>query len=184
MGEELRRYCLQLINDVPHEVYVAMLIVFCIGALFLIGSYGFRNGFTYSLKLLFVEYNCLLYASTVIFRTVMSDRKFDFTPFWSYRAIIEGSEPQLLTENIMNVVVFVPVGLLAGVAFRRITWKKILMVGLCLSLGIEFLQLVCKKGFSELDDVMHNTVGCLMGFVIWLVLKKIGHCSLSYCKSR
>ena len=184
MGEELKRYSFQLINDVPLEVYVAMLIVFCIGALILVGLCGFRKGFFYSLRLMFLEYVFLLYASTVIFRAVMSEREYDFTPFWSYRAIMDGSEPQLLTENIMNVAVFVPVGVLAGVAFRRMTWKKILMVGLCSSFGIEVLQFVFVKGFAEVDDMMHNTAGCLLGFVIWLVLKKIGYCSLSSCKSR
>ncbi len=184
MGNKLKNYCFHLINEVPHEVYVAMLIALCVGGVILIKLYGFRKGLFYSLRLLFVEYVFLLYASTVIFRSVMSDRKYDFTPFWSYRAILYGSEPQLLTENIMNMVVFVPVGLLAGVTFRRMTWKKIIIVGLCLSLGIEALQFVFKKGFSEVDDVMHNTFGCLMGYVIWLLLIKIVHCSLNYCKSR
>lgn len=184
MSEELKKYCFQLINEVPHEVYVVMLIMFCVGAFLLIRLYGFRKGLACSFRLLFVEYIFLLYASTVIFRTVMSVRKYDFTPFWSYKAIMDGSEPQLLPENTMNVLVFVPVGLLAGVAFRRMTWKNILMVGLCLSLGIEVLQLVLVKGFAEVDDVMHNTLGCLIGFVIWLLLRKMGHCFLNCCKSR
>lgn len=179
MGEELKKYCLQLINDVPHEVFVAMLIVFCTGALIFVGLYGFRKGFSYSMKLLFVEYIFLLYALTVIFRTVMSDRKYDLTPFWSYKAIVEGSEPQLLTENIMNVVAFVPVGLLAGVVKRGMTWKKILMVGLCLSVGIEVLQLSFVKGFAEVDDVIHNTVGCLIGFGICMIIVRIRNSSIS-----
>ena len=167
-----------------------LLIVLCVGALLLIGLYGFRKELFYFLMLLFVEYVFLLYASTVIFRTVMNDWKYDFTPFWSYRAIMDGSEPQLLTENIMNVVVFVPVGLLLGALVNglRLTvrkgWMLALFVGLVLSVGIELLQFVYKKGFSELDDVIHNTAGCLIGFVIWLVLKKVGYCSLNCCKSR
>lgn len=167
MGEELKNYCLQLITDVPHEVHVAMLIVLCVGALLLIGFYGFREGLFYSLRLLFVEYVFLLYASTVIFRSVMSYREYEFTPFWSYKAIMEGREPQLLPENIMNVAVFVPVGLFAGMVFRRMTWKKIMIVGLCLSLGIELLQFVFRKGFAEVDDVMHNTVGCVLGYILF-----------------
>lgn len=39
----------------------------------------------------------------------------------------------LLAENIMNVVVFVPVGLLAGATSRSISWKKVLVIGICLS---------------------------------------------------
>ena len=54
-------------------------------------------------------------------------------------------------------MVFVPVGLLAGATFRSMSWKKALVIGMCLSLGIETLQFVFRKGISEIDDVMHNT---------------------------
>lgn len=182
MGEKLKIYCLQLINEVPHEVYVVMLIVLCVGALILIGLYGLKKGIFYSLRLVFVEYIILLYASTVIFRAVMNVRKYDFIPFWSYRAIMDGSESQLMQENIMNVVVFVPVGVMAGVAFRGMTWMRALLVGAGVSVGIEVLQFVFKKGFSEVDDVMHNTLGCAIGYGVWLLVKKIGRCSLNYCK--
>lgn len=82
---------------------------------------------------------------------------------------MDGSEPQLLPENIMNVVVFVPVGVMAGVAFRGMTWMRALVIGAGASVGIEVLQFVFKKGFSEVDDVMHNTLGCVIGYGVWLV---------------
>ena len=168
MGKHLERYCHSLINEVPYELYVAMLIVLCVGAMILIGLCGLKKGLFYSLRLMFVEYVFLLYASTVIFRAVMSIRKYDFTPFWSYRAIMDGSEPQLLSENIMNVAVFVPVGVLAGVMFRGMTWIKALVIGAGVSVGIEVMQFVFKKGFSEVDDVMHNTLGCVIGYGVFL----------------
>ena len=173
MGEELKVYSLQLINEVPHEVYVAILIVLCVGALILVGLYGFWKGLCYSLKLMFVEYVFLLYASTVIFRTVMNVRKYDFIPFWSYRAIMDGSEPQLLPENIMNVLGFVPVGVLAGAAFRGMSWLRALLIGAGLSVGIEVLQYVFKKGFCEVDDVMHNTIRCAIGYGSYLIIRKL-----------
>ena len=93
-------------------------------------------------------------------------------PFWSYRAIINGNE-QLLAENIMNVVVFVPVGLLFGIAIRdRNIWTA-LMFGAGLSVGIEVLQFVFRKGFAEVDDVMHNTLGCLIGYGVVCVMGKV-----------
>ncbi len=177
MGEDLKRYCLQMINEIPHEVYMAMLIVLCVGALILIGLCGVKKGIFNSLRLIFVEYVFLLYASTVIFRAVMSIRKYDFTPFWSYRAIMDGSEPQLLSENIMNVAVFVLVGVLAGVMFRGMNWTRVLVIGMCLSVGIEVLQFVFRKGFSEVDDVMHNTIGCAIGYGVYRLLTR----AYNYC---
>ena len=165
MNEELKGYCLRLINEVPHEVYVAMLIVLGVGALVLFGFCGFRKGLFYSLRLMLIEYVLLIYSSTVFFRKVMAERDYDFTPFWSYKAIMDGREPQLLSENIMNVVVFVPVGLLLGLCFRSMTWYRALLIGMCLSVGIESLQFIFLRGFSEFDDIFHNTLGCTLGFL-------------------
>ena len=70
---------------------------------------------------------------------------------------------------IMNVVAFIPVGLLLGCAFgKRMKWWKVVLVGLAFSLLIETLQFVLKRGFAEVDDVMHNVVGCLMGYGVYV----------------
>jgi len=119
---------------------------------------GFKTGLRYSVTLLLTEYIFLLFCSTVIFRTTGETRQYDFHPFWSY------DRPDLLVENIMNVIVFIPVGLLLGIAFRSITWWKVLLIVCSISIAIEALQFCFMKGFSEVDDVMHNTVGCLIGW--------------------
>ena len=69
----------------------------------------------------------------------------------------------MLAENIMNVVVFIPVGLLLDIAFKQMTWWKVLLIGCGISVTIESHQFFFMKGFSEVDDVMHNTVGCVIG---------------------
>jgi glycopeptide antibiotics resistance protein len=48
------------------------------------------------------------------------------------------------------------------------TWWKALLIGCGISVTIEALQFFLMRGFSELDDVMHNTVGCLIG---WFMVK-------------
>ena len=45
-----------------------------------------------------------------------------------------------------------------------------LLVGLCLSVSIEALQFVFKFGFSELDDVIHNTLGCMIGYGVYALV--------------
>lgn len=92
-------------------------------------------------------------------------------PFWSYISYFKGEDDSLLNENIMNVVVFVPVGLLAGLASRSMNWIKALALALCISIPIEVLQFSFEKGFAELDDVMHNTLGCVMGYGIFRLFK-------------
>ena len=96
-------------------------------------------------------------------------------PFWSYIAYFKGEDNSLMNENIMNVVVFVPIGLLAGLASRNMNWIKVLVFGLCISITIEVLQFAFEKGFTELDDVMHNTLGCLFGYSIFRYFGKSGY---------
>lgn len=44
-----------------------------------------------------------------------------------------------------------------------------------ISVSIEVIQLVTKRGFAETDDVMHNTVGCIVGYMLvkgsWCMVK-------------
>ncbi len=76
---------------------------------------------------------------------------------------MEGREA-LLPENVMNMMVFIPVGLLLGCVFRCMNWWKALLIGGGISVSVEVLQFVTSKGFTETDDVMHNTLGCLLGY--------------------
>ncbi len=167
MREQFRQYIINLYHDIPQEVYEGLLSVFCIGLVVFVAWKGFKTGLRYSAILLLVEYVFLLFCSTVIFRATGETRQYDFHPFWSY------SRPDLLVENIMNVVVFIPVGLLLGIAFKQTTWWKDLLLGCGISITIESLQFFLMRGFSELDDVMHNTLGCLIGFGFMIILRII-----------
>lgn len=165
MSEEFKHYVISLYQDIPQEVYEGLLSVFCLGLVVFIAWKGFKTGLRYSAILLLVEYVFLLFCSTVIFRATGETRQYDFLPFWSYKAIQEG-RIELLPENIMNVVVFIPVGMLLGIAFKQVSWWKALLIGCSISVTIESLQFFLMRGFSELDDVMHNMVGCILGYIL------------------
>ena len=163
MREQFRTYIVSLYQNIPTEVYDGLLSVFCLGLVVFIAWKGFKIGLRYSVALLLIEYIFLLFCSTVIFRTSGDTRQYDFHPFWSY------SRPDLLVENIMNVIVFIPVGMILGSLLRvKGSWLVALLIGCSISITIEALQFWFMKGFSEVDDVMHNTVGCLIG---WCMVK-------------
>ena len=173
MSDEFKQYVISLYQDIPQEVYEGLLSVFCLGLVVFSAWKGFKTGLRYSAALLLVEYIFLLFCSTVIFRTPGETRQYDFHPFWSY------DRPDLLTENIMNVVVFIPVGMILGSLLRvkgsstseatkSMTWLMVAIIGCGISVTIEALQFFFMRGFSEVDDVMHNTVGCLLG---WFMVK-------------
>lgn len=169
MREQFRQYIISLYQDIPQEVYEGLLSVFCIGLVVFIAWKGFKTGFRYSAILLLVEYIFLIFCSTIIFRTTGEISQYDFHPFWSY------DRPDLLIENIMNVIVFIPVGMILGSLLKvKGSWLVALLIGCSISITVEALQFWFMKGFSEVDDVMHNTVGCIVGYIlvkgVWLMV--------------
>lgn len=70
----------------------------------------------------------------------------------------------------MNVVAFVPVGILLALTFCSIRWWQALCVGCLVSLLIETMQYFFRLGFAELDDVMHNTIGGVIWYGGYLLI--------------
>ena len=174
MKERIWEYLYDSYLELPIWVYEGLLAVLCIGAVVSFVRLGARKGCRVTLRLLLTEYVVMIFCTTVFFRSVMAVRQYDFHPFWSYGAIQSGESPQLLVENIMNVVVFVPVGIILGSLLRvKGSWFIALLFGLGISVSIETLQFFLKRGFAEVDDVMHNTVGCVIGFMLVVIIKQI-----------
>ncbi len=175
---QLLEYTSRLIDEIPVPLFEGAASIFCIGFVVFVVWKGFREGLRFSAALFFVEYVVLLLCSTVLFRTTSDVYKYDWRPFWSYKAIEDG-RVELLPENIMNVVVFMPIGLLLGLVFGNIKWWQVLLVGSIISLSIEVMQFWLKRGFAETDDIMHNTLGCLIGYGIGrLLLWKVNKVSI------
>lgn len=75
-----------------------------------------------------------------------------------------------LFNAVGNVVLFVPLGILAYQLLRDV--RRTVALGLGLSLCIEVLQYVFALGISDTDDLLLNTLGALVGallarFVPW-----------------
>lgn len=95
----------------------------------------------------------------------------EWIPFHSYRAVIAGENKEILRSNFMNVILFYPSGLLACDLLPK-HWnraKRIIFVTILfalVSLAIEFCQYHFALGQAEADDVIHNTLGALIGALI------------------
>lgn len=165
-------YATHLYRGIPICVYESLLFLLCFGVVILIAIKGFGKGKRALIGLLVVEYVVLIYCSTVFFRKDMEASGHNLNLFWSYEAINKGKY-DILAESIMNVVVFVPVGLLFSCVSIRLKWWMVLMIGFGISLSIEIMQYVFKRGFAEFDDLFHNTLGCAIGIMIMALMKGI-----------
>lgn len=158
-------------RDVPTGLLVGLAVAFCVGGVLLVGRYGWRKGAQGAVGVLLVEYLFLLFYVSVLTRSSLAERSFNFTPFWSYSAIRKGTAG-MLTQVVMNLVAFIPVGFLLGCAFPRLKWWQVLLIGGGFSLLIEVSQLVFKLGLAEFDDVFHNVLGCLVGYGVSLLISR------------
>ncbi len=111
---------------------------------------------------LLTGYFFLIIAVTVFSRKAGIER-YELVPFWSY------SNPSLSIQIFLNIILFIPVGLLGG---RDFGWR-IIPIAMAVSIIIEIVQLVTGRGLMELDDITHNTLGTAIGFGTYVIGKKI-----------
>ena len=165
---EILFYAKSVTSEVPIEIYWGLLGLFVVGLLVLIWWKGLRRGLRYGSVLLLAEWVFLVLCAIVLFRETGAERGYNLMPFWSYWDYGENSYfMEMFGENILNVLLFVPIGFLVGCGLRGMTFKRALFLGGGLSVFIELLQLIFKKGFCETDDVIHNVLGCLIGYYIY-----------------
>jgi len=100
----------------------------------------------------------------------MENRKVNLIPF---------SEPSILNgkinfgEIIMNVVIFVPVGIYAGILFKRWIFGKNFIFYFIISLIIEGLQFILRVGAFDITDTITNTLGGIIGLMIFKAIEKV-----------
>lgn len=72
---------------------------------------------------------------------------------------------------IENVLLFIPFGILTPLVWKRMRHPFICtFLGFCLSCMIELTQLVTERGHFQVDDIMTNTIGSLIGSLIFTML--------------
>lgn len=94
----------------------------------------------------------------------MEKRNVNLTPF-SRSSILSSA-------NIMNVVVFIPLGVYAGILFQRWIWGKKLLLFFLLSLIVEGLQYILRIGAFDVTDIITNTLGGIIGLILYKAIEK------------
>jgi glycopeptide antibiotics resistance protein len=80
---------------------------------------------------------------------------------------------QFIRLFLGNIGWFVPFGMLLPVLLKRGNAFKVVALGFLFSLSIEILQFIFRKGIAELDDLILNTLGAMIGYLLYkLLLKK------------
>ena len=76
---------------------------------------------------------------------------------------------ELIKQIIMNVLAFVPIGTSLALLLKKAACWQVVLAGCMVSVCVDLLQYYFKKGLCEIDDVIHNTIGCLIGYGLYLI---------------
>ena len=83
------------------------------------------------------------------------------------------SKRDLLLNIIGNSTMFIPTGIMTPLLYKHLnSFRKVTFTGFAISLVIEIIQLPFAVRCSDVDDLILNTVGCMVGYgIYWLVRK-------------
>ena len=132
--------------------------------------------------LLFVLYLLLLFYllffSETYGRTMDSGYRYNLEPFkeikrfWSNRDSLGWNS--VIINLAGNIVAFAPFGFFLPMLCRagRNVFGCVILSAL-FSLAVEVVQLFSKVGAFDVDDILLNALGGLVGFLIYVVIKKL-----------
>ena len=97
--------------------------------------------------------------------------RLNFVPF------VNLMDYEVRREALLNVIgnsfLFLPVGIVFPIVYRKLnTHWKVIAAGVGTSLSIEILQLLFFDRVTDIDDLILNSAGYLLGYGIYLLVKK------------
>ena len=111
---------------------------------------------------LFTSYLIMLFIITIFEREPGSRTGISFKFFDTLGG------PRANAYVIENVLLFIPFGI-----FIPLKWKQLRnpfvcsILGFCLSCIIEMIQLITERGHLQIDDIVTNTLGTLIGGIVF-----------------
>lgn len=92
--------------------------------------------------------------------------------FIVYRDIL--GHPAVLLNLVGNVAAFMPFGFILPMVWNRLNrWYTIVLLGFLFSFCIETAQLITRVGCFDVDDMLLNTVGALIGYFVFVLAKGV-----------
>ncbi len=166
----ITQYMLEYDSGVPISICILILLSVC-GIIIILyqnsfdGPSFFRNSF----KCILGGYLFFIFCTTVLFRDGLVEEHPALHPLWSYSVLYS----KLLAEILLNILMFIPIGFIVSASLKKRNMLKIIGLGCCISLMIEILQFVTKRGVFNIDDIIHNSLGCAIGYILFLVCHAI-----------
>lgn len=136
------------------------------------------------MKLLFIIYMCVLvyvvFFAESMGRTPQEGYVYNLIPLKEIRRFLKyiwdndalGSMARL---NVFgNIIAFIPFGIyLPYTSESKLGFISTFLYTFSLSLTIELVQLITKVGSCDVDDIILNTLGGVVGYILWYIYTKL-----------
>lgn len=98
----------------------------------------------------------------------------NFIPLTTIIPYLLGSKGLLIggINLVGNIILLIPIGYLVPFIYQNISRRKILLIALGSGLFIETMQVVLKVGIFDIDDVILNALGVMIGYWSFLLVLK------------
>ena len=98
----------------------------------------------------------------------------NFVPFKTILPYLLGRNGRVIAffELAGNIGLLVPIGFIVGFVCRRMTWPKALAVAVAYGLAIEGMQVLLRVGIFDIDDVILNGLGVIIGYGVYRLLAR------------
>lgn len=85
-----------------------------------------------------------------------------------------GDAPMSKAYVVENVIMFLPLGILVPAIWENMRHlHKCFLLSLSCTIAIETMQLIAKRGYCQIDDVVMNTIGGILGYGMFFLIHKI-----------
>lgn len=132
------------------------------------------------LYILFFMYLFLMIWEVFIgpYRSYSGIRRYNLYPFKTIIAFLLNANKYnfevIFINLIANIITFIPLGFFISVLFRRsCKLINVALSSMLIIICIEMGQFILNVGVLDIDDIILNTVGCVLGFMFYKAVKKL-----------
>lgn len=175
-----------ILKTVATSAPIGILFSFAILFIVMLRSYSLKKALSamansfkkreYRYKFYYLVYLYIIFSRTVIRRQSNYEPLSDVFGGWK---IFQHKYTGLDYQVIGNVIMFIPFAILLAAVLNSYNCSLKKNLAICLScsfiysLFIELCQLITKRGTFQLSDLVWNTLGGLIGFIIYSLINNI-----------
>ncbi|MGX9756122.1 VanZ family protein [Clostridioides difficile] len=103
-------------------------------------------------------------------------RSVNLIPFYTVWEFITDSNisfTRAIANIIGNIGIFIPMGIFLPVVLKKSDKKTIIIIISLISLGFELIQYILAIGSSDIDDVILNSLGGILGIIAYTKMTKL-----------